>query len=227
MRHARCLDRGLGPLDPRRGRCLGPLWLPRHSPPERVILGNVRLSGCLWPNARFPRDDTPRGPHSTCRLTCCCPVPEEAGPSDPRPVSCQSDKPGDAPGPGCGDTPGVSRGQGDAGKPGQGAVKKATDSGTLVELSWYVCHAGGLRTPRALWGLSGRCLGLATRELIKACSAFNAIPSWGGAHGFGAGLDDGFPQRHHMFTLPWYASGAGAAGGADAIANLADSAESH
>jgi len=108
------------------------------------------------------------------------------------------------------------------GKSRPGSFEKRPRPGTLVETVLYSPRLEGAAGHHLACGVDAvRCLGLATRELIKSVQRVQCDPpSWGVPHGFGAGLDDGFPQRL-LVPIPWLGMARAQEGGcADALQPL-------
>jgi hypothetical protein len=93
------------------------------------------------------------------------------------------------------------------------ALKKGYDSGTLVETVLVrLPRLKGAAGHLELFGCLtlGDALGLQLEILIKAFSAFNAIPSWVGCLiALVPGLDYGFHSALLVHPLPWYGHGSG------------------
>jgi hypothetical protein len=95
----------------------------------------------------------------------------------------------------------------------RGALKKGHDRGTLIETVLVrLPRVEGAAGHLALVGCLtlGDALGLPLARLIKACSAFHAIPSWvGGLMALVPGLDYGVHSALLVHPLPWYGHGLG------------------
>ena len=95
----------------------------------------------------------------------------------------------------------------------RGAWKTGHARGPLVEtVGGRLPRWEGAAGPRALWGglTLGDALGLQLEILVKAFSAFHAIPSWVGCRiALVPGLDYGSHSALLVHPLPWYSHGLG------------------